>query len=638
MPLPTIPYDKALPGLPRGLRPDMEGIEIRAPKALALEKASAAQGASPEPCALVELAVAVEYSMVRGLGSAAAAEKRINDIYNMVDGLYQDPAVNIHVRISEIIIETEQKYTWGSTPDINQYLSNLTGWMAGSAGFKKPFDVASLWYYSLGGGTVGLAWVGTICTNRRSNVIRYFTATTRSMMIDAAHELGHNFSAPHISNSNWLMNPSITGFNDKWDPSTIGAVVGHKKSRNCLSGCQVAPIAAFSVTGQTACSDRRTFTDLSAGEPTAWHWDFGDGANSQERSPTHTYAAPGRYKATLSASNAYGATSASRSDIRVENIPPPTAKAADGCAPASLTLEAQGTGTLRWYDSATGGAPLAVGRTFTTPQLTRARTFYVENGEPDMPTTRVGPLSNNIGPGNHFVNNSDRRLFFDAHRPVNLVSASVNAGAAGPRTIEILDARDRRLMARTVQIPAGVSRIPLGFQLPAGADYAIKVSGPGDSVNLFRNSSGASYPYVSPDTLVTITGSDAVTGDSLTEAGYYYYFYDWEIREVGCASVRVPVEAKLTCPVGLEPSSAPFAAALRPLARGRYRLEGEAPRSGNLVVTVRSLDGALIRSETRSVAAGRIAFEIDLGGNASRLMLVQLRLGGSVRQQVVHGL
>jgi hypothetical protein len=236
------------------------------------------------------------------------------------------------------------------------------------------------------------------------------------------------------------------------------------------------------------------------------------------------------------------------------------------------------------------------------------------------------------------VNNSDRRLFFDAHRPVNLVSASVNAGAAGPRTIEILDARDRRLMARTVQIPAGVSRIPLGFQLPAGADYAIKVSGPGDSVNLFRNSSGASYPYVSPDTLVTITGSDAVTGDSLTEAGYYYYFYDWEIREVGCASVRVPVEAKLTCPVGLEPSSAPFAAALRPLARGRYRLEGEAPRSGNLVVTVRSLDGALIRSETRSVAAGRIAFEIDLGGNASRLMLVQLRLGGSVRQQVVHGL
>lgn len=44
------------------------------------------------------------------------------------------------------------------------------------------------------------------------------------------------------------------------------------------------------------------FSDLSSGGPTAWSWDFGDGATSAEKRPFHTYAAPGSYTATLTAS------------------------------------------------------------------------------------------------------------------------------------------------------------------------------------------------------------------------------------------------------------------------------------------------------------------------------------------------
>lgn len=42
-----------------------------------------------------------------------------------------------------------------------------------------------------------------------------------------------------------------------------------------------------------------TFTDQSTGPITSWQWDFGDGTNSNERSPKHVYTQKGTYKVKL---------------------------------------------------------------------------------------------------------------------------------------------------------------------------------------------------------------------------------------------------------------------------------------------------------------------------------------------------
>jgi PKD repeat protein len=47
------------------------------------------------------------------------------------------------------------------------------------------------------------------------------------------------------------------------------------------------------------------FTDQSV-DATSWKWDFGDGANSTEQNPTHTYTEPGQYTVTLLVSNEAG--------------------------------------------------------------------------------------------------------------------------------------------------------------------------------------------------------------------------------------------------------------------------------------------------------------------------------------------
>ncbi|HUU75582.1 MAG TPA: SBBP repeat-containing protein, partial [Methanoregulaceae archaeon] len=67
------------------------------------------------------------------------------------------------------------------------------------------------------------------------------------------------------------------------------------------------------------------FQDLSSGYPTTWLWIFGDGNNSTNRNPVHTYDLPGSYRVNLTATNFMGSNTTSRPDyIVVQGVPPTT--------------------------------------------------------------------------------------------------------------------------------------------------------------------------------------------------------------------------------------------------------------------------------------------------------------------------
>jgi beta propeller repeat protein len=57
-----------------------------------------------------------------------------------------------------------------------------------------------------------------------------------------------------------------------------------------------------------------TFTDKSAGTPTSWNWDFGDGTSSTVKNPTHQYSSIGRYTVSLTATNADGSNTLTKTD------------------------------------------------------------------------------------------------------------------------------------------------------------------------------------------------------------------------------------------------------------------------------------------------------------------------------------
>jgi PKD repeat protein len=82
-------------------------------------------------------------------------------------------------------------------------------------------------------------------------------------------------------------------------------------SDESLGSAPAPPTASFTASPTSGTAPLPVqFTDTSTGSPTAWAWDFGDGATSTAQNPQHTYVAAGTYTASLTASNAAGSNAA----------------------------------------------------------------------------------------------------------------------------------------------------------------------------------------------------------------------------------------------------------------------------------------------------------------------------------------
>jgi PKD repeat protein len=70
---------------------------------------------------------------------------------------------------------------------------------------------------------------------------------------------------------------------------------------------ELPPVADFAASPQSGNAPLEvSFSDLSTNNPTAWSWDFGDGASSTLQNPIHTYANAGVYTVSLTALNDFG--------------------------------------------------------------------------------------------------------------------------------------------------------------------------------------------------------------------------------------------------------------------------------------------------------------------------------------------
>jgi PKD repeat protein len=82
------------------------------------------------------------------------------------------------------------------------------------------------------------------------------------------------------------------------------------------SGSGVSPPVA-SFTGTPTAGDAPllvSFTDSSSNTPTGWNWDFGDGGTSVSQNPSRSYSSAGIYSVTLTASNAGGSGTLTRTN------------------------------------------------------------------------------------------------------------------------------------------------------------------------------------------------------------------------------------------------------------------------------------------------------------------------------------
>lgn len=211
------------------------------------------------------------------------------------------------------------------------------------------------------------------------------------------------------------------------------------------------------------------------------------------------------------------------------------------CVGDPAQLSATGS-NITWFDSADN--PVGTGNLFTTPPLLASEIFYAQDENSVAGVTAYGAKPDSSGGGGYFT--GSQYLIFTTYRALTLKSVRVYSNASGTRTIEIQNSTGQVLQSGVFSIPLGESVVNLNFPLPIGTDLRITVNG---TPNLWRNNSGVSYPYTITDTL-EVTGSSA-------GSGFYYFFYDWEV-ETGastCASLKMPVEAKVNICTGINPES-----------------------------------------------------------------------------------
>lgn len=303
------------------------------------------------------------------------------------------------------------------------------------------------------------------------------------------------------------------------DPFVTGA--GFVLTWNCTP-ISAAPVADFAANVTTTCSGNIQFDDKSTNVPTSWLWNFGDGNTSAEKNPAHQYANNGTYTVSLESANSFGSHTITKTNhISVNRPVAPVAAPTTFCEGETATFTH--SSELSWYDSATMDSLLAVGNTFTTPPLNNNIDYYVTKTD-ISPVQSVGPASTNIGSSGYF-GLSTRWLTFDVYQPVRLVSVKVYANGGLNRTIQLRDAQGIVLKDTTLYVNSGESRITLNFDLPIGTGLRLGTTATSE---LSRNSSGAVFPYTLPGVL-SITGTNAT-------AGYYYFFYDWEVQLPDCIS------------------------------------------------------------------------------------------------------
>lgn len=297
----------------------------------------------------------------------------------------------------------------------------------------------------------------------------------------------------------------------------------------------VPPVANFTSNVKKTCSGKVNFKDQSQFGPTSWSWDFGDGNSSTQANPSHIYGQDGNYTVKLQVTNANGNHTVTKSSYIVVNKP--GTPSVVSTSPFTYfnqpdTLIASGTGTANWYDG-TGNNFIKTGDTLITPPLNNPVSYMVENII-KQPLQSVGPADNTIGSGGNF-NNAQQYLIFDALNDMLLESVVVYSGVQANRTIELRSSTGQVLQTKTVMIPSGKQKVNLNFNVPQGSDYRLGLNASG-TTQLYRNNSGPSYPYTI-NGLVSIKRSSANT----TPLSYYYFFYDWKVREPDCKSSKVKV-------------------------------------------------------------------------------------------------
>jgi PKD repeat protein len=268
-------------------------------------------------CYTVDIALAADFQLANNFGGAAGAEAFMIGVLNTVQDNYDDEfsdEINYSV-VTQFISTCASCDPWTTSNDGETLLNSFTNW-GNNGGFGVNFSVATLWTNrDLSGTTIGIAWLGGLCSNLKYNVCQNFTTNASFLRVLQSHELGHNFNANHDADgAPFIMAPSVSS-STNWSSNSTQVINNFisvmANEPGCFSGCAppAPPVASIVAPATNICPGSIIpFIDNSSNNPTSWNWQFpgGNPSSSNLQNPTVRYDFPGSYPVTLTVTNSSG--------------------------------------------------------------------------------------------------------------------------------------------------------------------------------------------------------------------------------------------------------------------------------------------------------------------------------------------
>jgi PKD repeat protein len=185
-------------------------------------------------------------------------------------------------------------------------------------------------------------------------------ALSYNILIDGDALKGKSSVPLTITAAQTLKADSKGKFSFRYDTSALPAGkfiinIGNKVKTIELRAKPKPPQAEFTASPLNGVEPLKVkFSDQSTGSPNKWKWEFGDGKNSYEQNPEHTYRDAGRYTVSLTVWNSAGSSKITKSYfiyVRSKLKPPKadfTAAAVSGKVPLKVAFTDKSSGIITW--------------------------------------------------------------------------------------------------------------------------------------------------------------------------------------------------------------------------------------------------------------------------------------------------
>ena len=202
---------------------------------------------------------------------------------------------------------------------------------------------------------------------------------------------------------------------------------------------------------------------------------------------------------------------------------------------------------VRWFANQEDETPIHIGDSLIST-LSSDTTFYVEQSSTENTIVYGAVADTSESSGG--IHAGGYGIKFNVSKDMILMSFEVYAQGAGERNFVLKNLNDDIIYDENVNIPDGKSVVSLNWSINIGTGYTLsceKINS--NSVALFRNNNVSNYPY-DVGNIASIYESTA-TG---VETKYYYYFYNWKVKEDinDCPSSRVEVTANFDLCTGID--------------------------------------------------------------------------------------